>query len=60
MCPVTLFMGGAMTIIMLGFMLGMYRNRRLNVLIALGGVALVVLGTFLARSQITVQDRSYI
>jgi DMSO reductase anchor subunit len=52
-------MGAAMAVIMLGFMLSMYRDRRINIGIAIG--ALVVFGTslWLVRSQETVQDRSY-
>lgn len=54
-----LIMGGAMTLVMLVFMLGMLKNPRLNVLIALGGLVLFGSAVFLARSQTTVQDRSY-
>ena len=51
-----LYMGGAMAVIMLGFMRGMYKNRRTNVLM-FGGSAIVVAGAlFLARSQETVRD----
>ncbi|MEP7066730.1 MAG: DUF305 domain-containing protein [Gemmatimonadota bacterium] len=50
------YMGAAMTIIMLAFMLDMYANKRRNALI-FGGAALVFLGTLsLARSQRTVDD----
>lgn len=55
----TLLMGGAMGIVMLGFMLGMYRNRKLNAVILIGGIALMAVATFLVRSQATVQDASY-
>ena len=55
----TIVMGGAMAIIMLGFMLGMYKNRKANAVIVVGGLVLITLGTFLVRSQTTVQDRSY-
>ena len=51
-----LFMGAAMTIIMLAYMLGMYTNKRRNAMI-FGGAALVFVGgLFLARSQRTVGD----
>jgi uncharacterized protein (DUF305 family) len=51
-----LFMGGAMAIIMLAFMLGMYKDRQKNLAI-FGGAAVVLLATlFLARSQVTVRD----
>ena len=54
-----LLMGGTMTLVMLGFMLGMYKNKKLNALIAVGGLLLLGSAVFLARSQTTVQDRSY-
>ena len=49
-------MGAAMAIIMLAFMLGMYKDRRKNVVIFL--VAALVYGAayFMARSQTTVGD----
>lgn len=51
-----LFMGGAMAITMLAFMLGMYKDRQKNLAI-FGGAAVVLLATlFLARSQVTVRD----
>lgn len=55
----SLIMGGTMTLVMLGFMLGMLKNPKFNALIALFGVALLGTAIFLARSQTTVQDRSY-
>jgi hypothetical protein len=54
-----LLMGASMGIVMLGWMLGMYRNVKLNVAIVAGSIALFALGTFLVRSETTVQDRSY-
>jgi Domain of unknown function (DUF305) len=54
-----LMMGGAMGVIMLGFMLGMYRNRRINVAIFAGSALLFATSLFLVRSQTTVQDESY-
>jgi uncharacterized protein (DUF305 family) len=54
-----LMMGGAMGVIMLGFMLGMYRNRRLNIAIFAGATALFIVSLVLVRSQTTVQDASY-
>lgn len=54
-----LIMGGSMAIIMLGFMLNMLSDRKLNLLIAAGGVLLIVLATALVRTQSTVEDRSY-
>jgi len=54
-----LLMGATMAIIMLAFMLSMYTNRGVNIAIFVG--ALVVFGAslWLVRSQVTVQDRSY-
>ncbi|MDA0270283.1 MAG: DUF305 domain-containing protein [Chloroflexi bacterium] len=54
-----LVMGAAMALIMLGFMLSMYRNTRLNTGIAVGGVLVFTLALFLVRSQATVDDTSY-
>ena len=54
-----LIMGGTMTLVMLGFMLSMYNSKKLNALIAVGGLLLLGFGIFLARSQTTVQDSSY-
>jgi hypothetical protein len=54
-----LLMGSSMAIVMLAWMIGMYRNWKANVGIVVGALALFALGTFLVRSQTTVQDRSY-
>lgn len=55
----TFIMGGAMAIVMLGFMLGMYKNTKANIAI-FAGSALILLGAlYLVRSQTTVGDRSY-
>jgi hypothetical protein len=55
----TLAMGGAMGLVMLGWMLNMYRNASLN--LAIVGVSLLLLtgAVFLDRSQTTVQDNSF-
>jgi hypothetical protein len=54
-----LVMGATMAVVMLGFMWGMYRDRRLN-LIILGAAAVVVAGSLaLVRSQRTVDDVGY-
>lgn len=51
-----LYMGAAMAVIMLGFMLKMYENKKANAAI-IGGAALVLVGgLYLARSQATVDD----
>jgi hypothetical protein len=54
-----LLMGATMAVVMLGFMLTMYRNWRANAAILVGAAALFSLGLFLVRSETTVQDRSY-
>ena len=54
-----LMMGGAMGVIMLGFMLGMYSNRRINIAIFVGATVLFGVSLWLVRSQTTVQDQSY-
>lgn len=55
----TLLMGSTMAVVMLGFMLGMYKNKTTNIGIIVGSVVVFALATFLVRSQTTVQDRSY-
>jgi hypothetical protein len=52
-------MGASMAIIMLGYMLQMYRSRAMNIAIAVGSVVVFAGALFLVRSQTTVQDRSY-
>ncbi len=54
-----LIMGAAMMVIMLSFMLGMYRNRAINLSIYAGAVLLFVLSLWLVRSQITVTGVDY-
>lgn len=54
-----LLMGAVMAVIMLSFMLGMYKNRRRNVGIYLGSVVVFVASLWLVRSQATVQDVSW-
>ena len=51
-----LVMGATMAVIMLLFMLGMYRNTWLNGGILAGSVAVFALAIYLARSQETVGD----
>lgn len=55
----TFIMGAAMAIVMLSFMLGMYRNARVNVAIFAASAVVFALALFLVRSQATVSDRSY-
>ena len=54
-----LLMGGGMAIVMLLFMLGMYRNAKANAAIIAGALVLMAGSLFLVRSQTTVQDPSY-
>ena len=43
----------------MSFMLGMYRNARINLGIYAGSAVVFVLALFLVRSQVTVGDQSY-
>lgn len=52
-------MGAAMAIIMLSFMLGMYKNKRVNLAIIVGSIIVFLLALWLARSQATVGQVSY-
>jgi Na+/proline symporter len=54
-----LYMGAVMAIVMLGFMWKVYPNRKTNVGIVIGAGVVIAGGLFLARSQETVQDVSY-
>ncbi|GGC69971.1 hypothetical protein GCM10011504_54750 [Siccirubricoccus deserti] len=54
-----LLMGAAMAIIMLLFMLGMYRNRSANIAILAGSAVVFVVSLWLVRSQETVGDLAY-
>lgn len=51
-----LYMGAAMALIMLGYMLAMYRNRGANIAILLVGVVVFSGSLYLLRSQNTVDD----
>lgn len=55
----TFIMGAAMAIVMLGYMLGMYRNTKVNIAIFAGSAVVLAGALFLVRSQVTVGDRSY-
>ena len=55
----TLIMGASMTVIMLGFMLGMYRSARLNAAIFAGACLLFLTALWLVRSQVTVDGVDY-
>ena len=52
-------MGAAMAVIMLGFMLAMYKNMKLNIGIFAGSVLVFALTLWLVRSQATVDDTEY-
>lgn len=54
-----LLMGATMAIVMLGFMMGMYKNRLVNIAIVAGSAAVFALSLGLVRSQETVRDVSY-
>jgi len=51
-----LYMGAAMAVVMLAFMLGMYSNRKANIAIVAGSVIAFCAGLYLVRSQDTVGD----
>lgn len=52
-------MGACMAVIMLSFMLNMYKKRAVNLAIFGGAVALFTLSLWLVRSQATVDDVEY-
>ncbi len=54
-----LVMGATMSIVMLGFMWGMYKQRSLNLAILAGSAAVFALALWLVRSQATVDDVDY-
>ncbi|CAM3175003.1 DUF305 domain-containing protein [Deinococcus saxicola] len=54
-----LYMGAVMAVIMLGYMLNMYRNSRVNLGIVLGSIVVFAGSLWLLRSQATVGDVAY-
>ncbi len=54
-----LIMGAAMMAIMLGYMIGMYKNKNANIAIFVGAGLLLVASIWLVRSQVTVSDVDY-
>jgi hypothetical protein len=52
----TFIMAGSMGLVMLFFMRDMYKNKRTNLAIIVGSIALIGLGLGLVRSQATVGD----
>jgi hypothetical protein len=54
-----LLMGGAMAVIMLGFMWSMHKDIRVNLAIIAGALVLMSVALWLSRSQQFVDDREY-
>jgi len=54
-----IYMGAVMAIIMLGFMLNMYKNKKANLAIFGGSILVFIAALFLVRSQVTVQDNAW-
>jgi len=54
-----LVMGGTMGLVMLGWMLNMYRDMRFNIGVVVASLLLIAVGVFLDRSQTTVQDTGF-
>lgn len=52
-------MGATMAVIMLSFMLSMYANRKANIAIFAGSVLVFASMLYLVRSQVTVEDKSF-
>jgi uncharacterized membrane protein YgdD (TMEM256/DUF423 family) len=52
-------MGSTMAIIMLGFMLNMYKDKKINIAIFIIAIILFTGSLYLVRSQITVSQTSY-
>ena len=55
----TIIMGGAMIIIMLAYMLNMYKSRATNIAIFGLGAIMIIGAIWLVRSQVTVTDTDY-
>lgn len=54
-----LVMGAVMAVVMLSFMLGMYKNKAINIAIVGASVVLFSVALWLVRSQATVDDVDY-
>lgn len=54
-----LLMGAAMAVVMLSFMLGMYKNTALNIGIYIAAIAVFAGSLYLVRSQATIEDVSW-
>lgn len=55
----TVLMGAMMAIVMLGFMLNMYKNRRVNAAILAGAALTLALSAWFIRSQTGIDDVDY-
>lgn len=55
-----LLMGAVMTLVMLSFMLNMYKNRAVNIAIFVSALTVFVTTTWLVRSQATVSGTDYL
>jgi len=55
----TLVMGGTMAVVMLAYMLTMYKHTAINIAIFTGAVLLIALAIWLVRSQATVTGMDY-
>lgn len=56
----TFIMAGSMALVMFFFMRHMYKNKKANLAIVIGSVALMGLGLWLVRSQATVGDAAWL
>lgn len=54
-----LIMGASMAMVMLTFMLGMYKDQRVNIGIYVASIAVFAVALYLVRSQATIQQVSY-
>lgn len=52
-------MGAAMAVVMLSFMLGMYKDKKKNVIFFIGSIFVFILSLWLVRSQSTVSEESW-
>jgi FlaA1/EpsC-like NDP-sugar epimerase len=55
----TFVMGATMAVVMLLFMLGMYRNTKVNLAIFIGSAVVFVGALWLVRSQATIEDEAW-
>lgn len=55
----TFIMAGSMALVMLFFMRHMYKDKKANLAIVIGSLALMGLGLWLVRSQVTVGDTAW-